>query len=83
MYRTSRIVRYTIRRLCVCVKVLIQEEQTCTECTSFEKQDFLQFLFDAFPSGSPLVERELVTCIRVRQIDIGSCQSNSFVSSYS
>ena len=44
---------------------LIQEEEACRTCTIQEKQDFLQYIFDAFPNGSPLVERELVGSIRV------------------
>ncbi|CAF4291543.1 unnamed protein product, partial [Rotaria sordida] len=37
----------------------------CRVCTAQEKQDFLQYTFDAFPNGSPLVERELISCIRL------------------
>ncbi|CAF0721679.1 unnamed protein product [Adineta steineri] len=44
---------------------LILEEESCRECTLQEKQDFLQYIFDAFPNGSPLVERELVGSIRL------------------
>ncbi|CAF4153440.1 unnamed protein product [Rotaria sordida] len=44
---------------------LIQEEEVCRVCTAQEKQDFLQYTFDAFPNGSPLVERELISCIRL------------------
>ncbi|CAF3346265.1 unnamed protein product [Rotaria socialis] len=44
---------------------LIQEEELCCACTSQEKQDFLQYIFDAFPNGSPFVERELVSSIRL------------------
>ncbi|UJR38003.1 hypothetical protein I4U23_030685 [Adineta vaga] len=46
-------------------ETLILEEESCHECTIQEKQDFLQYIFDAFPNGSPFVERELVGCIRL------------------
>lgn len=51
-------------------KSLIQEEEACDACSSQEKQDFVQYLFDAFPNGSPLVERELVGSIRVSRTTI-------------
>ncbi|CAF1082392.1 unnamed protein product [Rotaria sp. Silwood1] len=44
---------------------LIQEEEACRVCTLQEKQDFLQYIFDAFPNGSPLIERELIGSIRL------------------
>jgi hypothetical protein len=46
-------------------EILIQEEESCCDCSIQDKQDFLQYIFDAFPNGSPFVERELVGCIRV------------------
>ncbi|CAF0890511.1 unnamed protein product [Adineta ricciae] len=45
-------------------EILIAEEESCRECTNQDKQDFLQYTFDAFPNGSPFVERELISCIR-------------------
>ncbi len=53
----------------------MQDEEARRECSSQDKQDFLQYIFEVFPNGSPFVERELVGSIRVsRNIKILSFQ---------